>query len=267
MTREAMSLVAIVVFPGRFHGVGGQEQVALPGQLHAPLKGPGRAGVDGVGEKGRAQARLAGHLVGQFPCGVQGLVGCLEFQVGAVENPLADDGPHARCVGRFGHGAGKEIGIAKAGRARGEHLGAGEQGAQTHGLGREPGLGRPDVVGQPGGQGRVVAQSAKKRHGRVGVGVAESGQNQSLAEVQTGTRLVACGQVGRRAEVRDAAVGDGQGGFAQDVAGVVLAGEDRGRQQGVAGDGLVGHGASRSPIAFRDKSGLTRWAQGSIRIR
>jgi len=233
----AMGVETIVVFPGCFHGMGGQQQTPVPDEPHAPRQRLGRAGIDGVGEDAHPQPVMAVKLIGQGLGRLQGGLGIFENRILDLHDALADDGPEASGVGRVGHGPGEEVGVEEAGGAGSEHLGASKLRPQSHGLGVHPGFGGPDVFGQPHGKGRVVAKAAKKRHGRVGMGVDKSGKDHGPGQVEDLPGDKSFGQVGDRAHGRDAAVDYGQGGLVQDLPGFVLGQYGPGRKQHVARDG------------------------------
>ena len=69
----------------------------------------------------------------------------------------------------------EKIHLVEAGHAAAQHLGASEQRAVVYEFGRHvPRFGGPDVIPQPGHQGKVVGEPAHQRHRRVGVQIHEA---------------------------------------------------------------------------------------------
>jgi len=113
----AVGFDAIIIFPGRLSGVGGEQEAALPGKGGAAFQGGLTAGVDGVGENGWPKECRAGQPVSQGRSRGQGGVGRLEAGVFDVENTLAKHGPQSGLLGGVGHGVDKQVGVEKAGRS------------------------------------------------------------------------------------------------------------------------------------------------------
>ena len=102
---------------------------------------------------------------------------------GKVVQHFAHHSPHAGGVRRLGHGILEKVHVAEAGGAGEQHFGAGQEAAQMHVLGLEPGLRRENVVVQPGHQGKIVGQAAETGHGGVGVGIHQPGHDETAPGV------------------------------------------------------------------------------------
>ena len=86
-----------------------------------------------------------------------------------------------------GHVVAEVVHIREGGRPALQHLHRGEQGAPVDEVGGdERGLGREDVVVEPGHQREVVGEAAQQRHRRVAVRVDQAGDDEVAGSVDDG---------------------------------------------------------------------------------
>ena len=108
--------------------------------------------------------------LGQILVGVAGPDG------GEIHHDEADGGAHAALAGDLSDLVRVEVHVVEASDAAAHHFRAGEPRAVAHqGVVGPALLRRPDMVLQPLLQGQVVGHASKQRHGGVGVGVDEAG--------------------------------------------------------------------------------------------
>ena len=100
-----------------------------------------------------------------------------------VHGDHADGGAHAGFQNGFSGGIRKEIHVVEAGDAAAQHLGAGQQRAVAHELGRDvASLGGPDVMLEPLHERQVVGQAAHQVHCGMGVEIDQAGDEGMLVQ-------------------------------------------------------------------------------------
>jgi len=158
-----------------------EEGVLLASDLLDGLQGFAAAGVGRMtGKRRDDERRGTAPLVEESP-GDFHLSGQVSSRLRTgVEESLAGDQPETGGDGGAGHAALMEIGVA-AGRGAGEyHL---RDGQDRSGVDRLPvdefRLRGKDVVAKPGHERQIVGHSTKTHHGKMGVGVDQTGQDQT----------------------------------------------------------------------------------------
>ncbi len=122
---------------------------------------------------------------------LEGVLERLRVWGGELEHRLRADRSHSDFGYSLRHRLFEVIHVRKASDAAADHLGAGQQRAQTHEFGRnEFPLDRHHVAQQPDVQPAVVGQAAQQRHGRVGVSVDQARDEGLAATVDDLIRLV-----------------------------------------------------------------------------
>ncbi len=165
---------------------------------------------DGVGRvrcESGTQQRVIAQFIVQRQTFVQIFVGTAGPGAGEVDDDQADAGAHADLGGGARGDFRKEVHVVEAGGAAAQHLGHGEQAAVAHEFIAHPlGFGRPDVVIQPIHQRQIVGQAAQQRHGGVGVGVDETGDQRMFAALDDLVGLVAGAGLTLRKDVENPAI-------------------------------------------------------------
>ena len=119
-------------------------------------------------------------LVGELALLFHHLFGGLAARGGEIDERLGDHAAHPGLGQHRGDLVAEEVHVG-GGRDSGEELlGHRELGAESDRLAVHVGLlRRPDVVLQPVHQRKIIGQTAEQGHGEVGVGVDETGQDET----------------------------------------------------------------------------------------
>ncbi|MNY06563.1 hypothetical protein D3C86_1393250 [compost metagenome] len=237
-----------MLLEGLLHLVGGlvhvhvDAGVELLGQHAHPLQAVVADRVGGVRAEGDLDARVVAQVAEQFEAVAQRLVGVVGAGHREVQHRNGDLRAHAAAMGHLAGDLREEVHVGEGGDAALDLLGDGQCGAVADEVLAHPlGLGRPDVLLQPGHQRQVVGQAAEQAHRRVAVGVDQAGGQQHARQLAAlaggdGQRLLARGEQG------DAPVADAQRMPAQDHAGRLHRDNPFGEQEQIQGGGGAGHG-------------------------
>ncbi len=96
-----------------------------------------------------------------------------------IDDTLAQDCANSTFVYSTGHLFFKKISVAAGCGTRQQKLGTGQQGCGPNRIGIDKfTLGRENIIIQPLLQGQIIGQASEKRHGQVGVGIHQTGQDQ-----------------------------------------------------------------------------------------
>ena len=137
-------------------------------------------GVGRMRAKRHAQARVVFEVVEQRQTLAQGFVGVACARNREIQHRNGDLCADAAAVHQPAGGFREEVHVGEAGDAALELFGDGQLGAVLNELLVDPlGLGRPDVLFQPGHQGQVIGQATEQGHCGMSVGIHQAWCEQS----------------------------------------------------------------------------------------
>ena len=186
-----------------------------------------------VRAKRHAQARVVLEVVEQRQALAQRLVSVTRAGNRKIQYRNADLRANTAVVHQLADGFREEVHVGEAGNAALELFGDGQLGAVMDKLLIDPlGLGRPDVLFQPGHQRQIVRQAAKQGHGGMAVGVDQAWREQAAGQFKHLPGAV-LERLGARGDQRNAPVTDAQAMLQQHHASRLDRDQPGGQQQQV----------------------------------
>ncbi len=201
----AVSAHAVRQLAGGFVKVNVDRNVELVGEGSHPRQWCVGNAVGSVGSEGGTDQRVVAETIVHLGALGEILVGVAGPDGGKIQDDEAEGGAHAARAGDLAGLVGVKVHVVETGYAAAHHLRAGEPGAVAHqGIVYPALLRRPDMVLEPLVERQVVGDAPEQRHGGMGMGVDEAGDEHLPGEARFIVCAIARARLGVRQQRQDA---------------------------------------------------------------